>query len=92
MEDKKKIIWKTALITGGLDLVILALAALFYSKDQYGILGVLIVMASLLFLQFLGGLIAAIPVSSRPYGQGMLLGTLIIGLLGLGVCTVAAFA
>ncbi len=88
MEDKKKALWKTAIITAGIDIVILSITAIANRKDQYAILGVLIVMAILLFFQFLGGLIVAMPTSTRTYGQGILLGTLLIGLLGLGVCTV----
>jgi hypothetical protein len=91
MEFSKNKVWNTAWIVVLLNLFIVALSAFYYRNDSYGAIGIFLILGGVIFLEFFVGLILAIKASTRPIGQGILLGSGLVLLFGLGVCTVMAF-
>ena len=87
MKILKNHIWRTAFIVVLLDILIFLILIKKNEKDSFGMLSAFIEMGIALLIQLGVGIVALIPVEARKYGQGILLGTLIIGLIGLGMCT-----
>jgi hypothetical protein len=83
----KNHIWRTAFIVVLLDILIFLVLIKKNEEDSFGMLSAFIEMGIALLVQLGIGIVAVIPMESRKYGQGILLGTLIIGLIGLGMCT-----
>jgi hypothetical protein len=83
----KNHIWRTAIIVVLVDILIFLILKKKNEDDSFGMLSSFIEMGIALLIQLGIGIVAVIPLNMRKYGQGILLGTLIIGLIGLGMCT-----
>jgi hypothetical protein len=78
----------TTLITSIVGIgVVVYFSTVVYKNDDYGALGVAVAMAIELFILLLTGLGLLASKETKPVGQGMLLGALIILLVGFGICT-----
>ena len=91
MEFSKNKVWNTAWIVVLINLLIVAVSAFIYRNDNYGVLGIFLILCVAVILEFIVGIILAIKPSTRPMGQGILLGSGLVLLFGLGICTVMAF-
>lgn len=70
------------------DLVPVILLKLAYGRDQYGVFTIAFGMAIILLLQLIAGLAMASNENTRVKGQALLMATLLLLLVGFGICTI----